>query len=206
MSPELSVLPFDMNALEPYISKLTLELHYGKHYKGYVTNLNKLLIGTRLSNLDIKTIIQIADGPVFNNAAQVWNHSFYFECLRPGNNNPLKGYFAEVIKNNFGTISFFKNTFANAAESIFGAGWVWLVLNPTGSLEIVQKSDAGNPLRSGMIPILNCDLWEHAYYLDYHNKRRDYVEAFWKLINWELIEMRYNEILQQKVSNNKQIN
>lgn len=206
MNVELSVLPFGMNELEPYISEMTLELHFGKHYKAYVTNLNSLINGTRFKNLDLKTIIQIADGPVFNNAAQVWNHSFYFEGLIPGNNSPLKGCFAEVIKNNFGTISFFKNAFTNAAESIFGAGWVWLIFNPAGSLDIIQKNDAGNPLRSGLLPILNCDMWEHAYYLDYHNRRRDYIEAFWKLINWEVVESRYSDILQQRVSNNKHFN
>jgi superoxide dismutase, Fe-Mn family len=205
MKLELPALPFDMNALEPYISKMTLECHYGKHYLAYITNLNKLLTGTKYKNLDIETIIRLTDGPVFNNAAQVWNHSFYFECLRPGSNNLLKGRFADVIRHNFGTISFFKNSFIRSAESIFGVGWVWLIFNPARSLEIIQKGDAGNPLRAGLFPLLNCDLWEHAYYLDYQDRRRDYVEAFWKLINWELIEERYNDILQLRINNNRYI-
>ena len=135
-------------------------------------------------------------------AAQVWNHSFYFDSLMPGVNNKPKGLFADVIKSNFGSISFFKNSFFKSAESLFGAGWVWLVLNPKESLEIIQKSNAGNPLRSGLIPLLNCDMWEHAYYLDYNNKRRNYLEAFWKLINWEVISKRYHDAMQQQKGNN----
>jgi Fe-Mn family superoxide dismutase len=193
MKFELSELPYALNALEPYISKMTLELHHGMHNQINIKNLNIQLNGTKFKNLDLETIIKVADGPVFNYASLVWNHKFYFESLKAGNNNTLKGPFADVIRSNFGSVSFFKNSFFKAALSFFGAGWVCLVLNSIGLMEIIQKSNAGNPLRIGLIPLLTCDLWEHAYYLDYQDKRKDYLEAFWKLINWEMIEKRYNE-------------
>jgi Fe-Mn family superoxide dismutase len=204
MKFNLSPLPFNLNGLEPYISQKTLELHYRNHHYGYVKDLNNLIAGSKFNNLDIETIIKIADGPLFNSAAQVWNHSFYFDCLSTGAKNKPAGLFAEVIKSNFGTISFFKNSFFKSAESLFGAGWVWLVMNPAESIEIVQKSNAGNPLRAGLIPLLNCDMWEHAYYLDYNNKRRDYLEAYWKLVNWEVIGKRYTDALQMMKSNKVQ--
>lgn len=191
MKVELHRLPFEMNALEPYISKKTLEFHHGRHHLTYVTNLNNLIKGTKFENIDLETIIKVAEGPVFNNAAQIWNHTFYFACLKPEKNYTLKGPFADVIKGSFGSVSFFKDTFVKSAVSLFGSGWIWLVMNPKGSLEIIQESNAGNPLRRGLIPLLTCDVWEHAYYLDYQNRRIDYIEAFWKLINWQLIEKRY---------------
>jgi Fe-Mn family superoxide dismutase len=193
MKFDLSELPFDLNALEPYISKKTLELHHGKHHQAYVSNLNNLIARTKYKDFNLETIIRVADGTIFNYAAQIWNHTFYFDGLVPGNNNKLKGAFAEVIKNNFGSVSFFKNLFIRSGVSLFGVGWVWLVLNPDGSMEVIQKSNAGNPMRVGLNPLLVCDVWEHAYYLDYQNRRQDYLEAFWKLINWEIIEKRYNE-------------
>ena len=192
MKHKLPKLPYEMDALESYISRRTMEFHYGKHLHTYIKNLNNLISGTKFENMDLDTIIKVADGPVFNNAAQVWNHKFYFEGLKPGK-QVLKNTFTEVIKSNFGSVSFFKNSFANAAGSLFGAGWIWLVLNQKGSIEILPKSNAGNPLRIGLIPLLTCDLWEHAYYLDYQNRCDDYVDAFWKLINWDLIEKRYND-------------
>jgi Fe-Mn family superoxide dismutase len=190
---ELPDLPYEMSDLEPYISKKTLELHYKKYHKAYVTNLNSLISGTKFNNLDLETIIKVADGPVFNNAAQIWNHTFYFEGLKRASENTLKGRFAAVIKRNFGSVLFLKSSFTKSAISLFGAGWIWLVLNPDGSMGIIQKSNAGNPLRIGLVPLLTCDVWEHAYYLDYQNRRKNYLEAFWKLINWEIIEKRYNE-------------
>jgi superoxide dismutase, Fe-Mn family len=196
MKFNLPPLPFNLNGLEPYISRKTLELHYGEHNFGYVKDLNNLLAGTKFNDLDIETIIKIADGPLFNSAAQVWNHSFYFESLTPTATHQPEGLFADLIKSNFGTFSFFRSSFFKSAESLFGAGWVWLVMNPTESIEIIQKSNAGNPLRSGLIPLLNCDMWEHAYYLDYNNRRRDYLEAFWKLVNWEVIGNRYKDAIQ----------
>jgi Superoxide dismutase len=198
MKFELSELQYDLNALEPYISKKTLEFHHRKHHQAYVSNLNSLIARTKFKDLDLETIVRVADGPVFNFAAQVWNHTFYFEGLLPGNKNTLKGPFADVIKNNFGSVSFFKNLFVRSGVSLFGAGWVWLVLNPDGSMEIVPKSNAGNPLRIGLFPLLTCDVWEHAYYLDYQNRTQDYLEAFWKLINWAMIEKRYNEFSEKR--------
>jgi superoxide dismutase, Fe-Mn family len=191
MKYQLPRLPFEMSALEPFISRITLEFHHGKHHKASITNLNNLISGTKFENTDLKTIIKVADGPVFYNAVEVWNHSFYFEALKPGNSNTLNGPFAEIINDSFGSVSIFKDTFMKAAGSLFGSGWVWLVRNPKGSLEITQESISGNPLRTGLIPLMTCDVWEHSYYLDYQNKKPDYVEAFWNLIDWELIEKRY---------------
>jgi superoxide dismutase, Fe-Mn family len=193
MKFELSKLPFEMNALEPYISKSTLEYHHGKHHKEDITNLNILISGTKYEIKDLETYIKVSEGPLFNNAAQAWNHSFYFESLKPGNNHLINGRFMEVINESFGSVKFFKDSFIKSAVSLFGSGWVWLVINPKGSLEIIQESNAGNPLRRGLVPLLTCDVWEHAYYLDYQNRRSDYAESFWKLINWELIEKRYYE-------------
>ncbi len=196
MKYRLPQLPFEINALEPYISGKTLAYHHKKHHQAYVTILNKLIKGTNFENKDAETIIKVADGPIFNHAALAWNHAFYFSGLKPGNNRLLKGAFADVIKGSFGSVRFFKESFARSAASLLGSGWVWLILNPKGSVEIIHESNAGNPLRRGLIPLLTCDMWEHAYYLDYQNRRSDYVEAFWKLINWELIERRYNEATQ----------
>lgn len=190
---ELPELPYELNALEPYISEKTLEFHYGKHHHTYLDNLNKLIRGTKYKNLDLETIIKISDGPIFNNASLVWNHTFYFEGLKPGYDNTLKGSFAEIIKSNFGSVSFFKRVFRESVGSFFGVGWVWLILNQRGSIEIIQKINAGNPLRLGLIPLLTCDVWEHAYYLDYQHRRGDYADAFLKLINWDLVEKRYND-------------
>jgi Fe-Mn family superoxide dismutase len=195
MKFDIPELPFEINALEPYISLKTLMFHHEKYHQEYVTNLNKLIAGTKFENKDFETIIKVADGPIFNNAALAWNHTFYFLGLIPGNDHILKGQFSEVIKRNFGSVRFFKETFARSAISLLGAGWVWLVLNPNGSIEIIHESNAGNPLRRGLIPLLTCDVWEHAYYLDYQNRRSDYIEAFWKLINWEMIERRYNDAI-----------
>jgi superoxide dismutase, Fe-Mn family len=193
MKFELPQLPFEVDTLEPLISKKTIEFHHGKHHQAYVTALNNLTTGTKFESSDLETIIKIAAGPVFNNASQVWNHTFYFESLSHSNGNTLKGPFVKVINGYFGSVQFFKDTFIKAASSLFGSGWVWMVWNPKGLIEIIQEYNAGNPLRAGLIPLLACDVWEHAYYLDYQNRRSDYVTAFWNLINWEIIEKRYND-------------
>ena len=191
MKFELPVLPYEMNALEPFISKKTLELHYGKHHQTYISNLNNLIPETKFENAQLETIIKEAEGPVFNNAAQVWNHTFYFLSFSKNNESEPQGVLAEAINKRFGTFADFKDAFTKASTSLFGSGWVWLVKNQNGSLEIIQESNAGNPLRKGLKPILTCDVWEHAYYLDYQNKRPEYLNAFWKIIDWKVIEKRY---------------
>ena len=195
MKFEVPDLPYAMNALEPYISRESLECHYMKYQHAYLTNLNKLIHGTRFQKLDLETVIKVADGPIFNNAAQVWNHSFYFEGLRPGDENLINDSFAEVIELNFGSVLFLKNAFIKEAEMIFGVGWIWLVLTDTGTLKIMPKCNAGNPMRIGYIPLMACDLWEHAYYLDYQNGYAEYINGYWNLINWVIIEKRYLEAI-----------
>ncbi len=191
MTFELPELPFDNDALEPYISKKTVELHHGKHQRSYISNLNRLIYGTKYMNLDLETLIKVSDGQIYNNAAQVWNHNFYFEGLKPGNNKAVTGMFADGLKESFGSLTFLKSSFNKAEELLFGVGWVWLVLNSEGTMEIIQNNNAGNPLRAGYTPLLACDMWEHAYYLDYYNHRTKYVDSFWKLVNWDVIEERY---------------
>jgi len=200
MKFDLPDLPFKMNSLEPNISRKTFEFHHRKHHQAYVTNLNNLITGTKFENDDLETIIKVAEGSVFNNASQVWNHNFYFESLNPVGKHDLKGPFINVINGTFGSVSLFKETFIKASLSLFGSGWVWLIWNPKGTVEILQESNAGSPLRKGFIPLLTCDVWEHAYYLDYQNRRNDYMNAFWSVINWEIIEKRFQDarILQYK--------
>jgi superoxide dismutase, Fe-Mn family len=191
MQFEYFQLPYSLNSLEPYISKETLEIHHGKYYHKYLTNLNSLVQGTRFVNTDLETIIRESEGNVFNYASQVWNHIFYFESLKPFGSDSLKGTFAEIIKKNFGSILFFKHSFFSAVESFFGVGWIWLVVNQSGAIEILSANEAWNPLRNGLVPLLTCDLWEHAYFMDYQYRYSEYAEAFWKLINWEVVEKRY---------------
>jgi superoxide dismutase, Fe-Mn family len=193
MKFELIPLPYEMNALEPYISSKTLEFHHGKHHKLYVTNLNSLLPGTKFENKSLETIIKEAKGPIFNNAAQVWNHNFYFTSLKPESSYVPDDKFNDAIKENFGSVSELKEAFIKAGTSLFGSGWVWLVKNSKGSLEILAESNAGNPIRKGLIPLLTCDVWEHAYYLDYQNRRLDHINAFWNIIDWEVIEKRFHD-------------
>lgn len=190
---ELPPLPYKPDALEPKMSRRTLDIHHGKHHEAYVNNLNILVAGTKFEDADIETIIKVAEGPIFNNASQVWNHTFFFESLKPGDEPILKGSFSKVIAGHFGSVQYFRETFNKAALSLFGSGWVWLLWNPKGTLEIIQESNAGNPLRKGLIPLLACDVWEHSYYLDYQNRRTDYLNAFWNLINWDIVEKRYTE-------------
>ncbi len=185
MAYELPQLPYAMDALQPYISKETLEYHYGKHHAAYVNNLNKLVDGTAFANASLEEIIKSADGGVFNNGAQVWNHTFYWNCMSPEGNREPSGALLNAIKSDFGSFEEFKDKFSKAAATLFGAGWAWLVKDTAGKLEIVQESNAGNPIRSGLEPIMTCDVWEHAYYIDYRNARPKYLEAFWSLVNWE---------------------
>ncbi|NJK84691.1 MAG: superoxide dismutase [Bacteroidales bacterium] len=188
---ELPVLPYSLDALEPVISKTTLEFHYGKHHQAYINNLNNLVPGTKFENASLEQIIHEADGGIFNNAAQVWNHTFYFMTFEPGGSKVPAGPLAEAINKQFGSFENFKEQFSKAAVTLFGSGWVWLVKKSDGSLEIIQESNAGNPLRNGFTPLLTFDVWEHAYYIDYQNKRPDHIKAIWDIINWDVVGKRF---------------
>ena len=190
MAYELPQLPYDMNALEPYISKETLEYHYGKHHAAYVNNLNKLTEGTAFADAGLEEIIRKADGGVFNNGAQVWNHTFYWNCMSPEGGREPSGALLKAINSDFGSFEAFKEKFSMASATLFGAGWAWLVKGDSGKLEIVQESNAGNPLRSGKEPIMTLDVWEHAYYIDKRNRRPAYIDDFWNLVDWETIGKR----------------
>ncbi len=191
MKFELPQLPYALNALEPHISQKTLEFHYGKHHQAYVTNLNNLVPGTPYENAALEEIIKKADGPIFNNGAQVWNHTFYFMTFSPKGGGEPQGAIAEAINRDFGSFEKFKADFTAASATVFGSGWAWLVKNGDGKLEIVKESNAGNPLRNGLTPLLTCDVWEHAYYLDVQNRRPDYIAAFWNLIDWSVVNGRF---------------
>jgi len=189
MQHTLPRLPYGLNALEPNISAETLEFHYGKHHQAYVDNLNKLIIGTEYENMDLEEIIRKSSGPIFNNAAQFYNHTFYFEGLT-ADKNEASGDILKAINKNFGSFDEFKNQFSEKAKTLFGSGWVWLVKKQDGNLEIIQTKNADNPLQQNLKPLLTIDVWEHAYYLDYQNKRPDYIQTFWQVANWEKINER----------------
>lgn len=191
MTFRLPELPYAKTALAPHISAETLEFHYGKHHQTYVDNLNKLVAGTPMADKSLEELIKTTDGAVFNNAAQVWNHTFYWYCLAPKGGGEPKGKIGEEIKKSFGSFQTFKEKFTEAALTQFGSGWAWLVKKSDGSLGIEKTPNAGNPMTSGMKPLLTCDVWEHAYYIDYRNARAKYVEAFWSLVNWDFVEKQY---------------
>jgi superoxide dismutase, Fe-Mn family len=192
MSFELPALPFESNALEPHISAETLSFHHGKHHATYVTNLNNLVPGTEFEGKSLEEIITSAPaGGVFNNAAQIWNHTFYWNSLSPNGGGEPTGAVADAINKAFGSFNEFKTKFSTSAATNFGSGWTWLVKNADGSVEIVNTSNAGCPLTDGKTPLLTCDVWEHAYYIDYRNARPKYVEAFWNLVNWEFAAQNY---------------
>lgn len=185
MAFELPPLPYEKNALEPHISAETLEYHYGKHHQAYVTNLNNLIKGTEFENASLEDIIKKSSGGVFNNAAQVWNHTFYWNSLSPKGGSEPSGKLADAINKAFGSFEKFKEEFSKSAVGNFGSGWTWLVQRPDGSLGIVNTSNAATPITGSDKPLLTCDVWEHAYYVDYRNARPKYVEAFWNLVNWD---------------------
>lgn len=188
MAHELPPLPYAMDALLPHISPETLEYHYGKHHQTYVTKLNGLVEGTELENTSLEDLIRTSSGGIFNNAAQVWNHTFYWHCLSPNGGGEPTGAIADAINASFGSFEDFKAAFANTAVNTFGSGWAWLVKNADGSLELVSTSNAATPLTvEGQTPLLTCDVWEHAYYIDYRNARPQYLEAFWNLVNWDFV-------------------
>lgn len=188
MAHELPPLPYAMDALLPHISPETLEYHYGKHHQTYVTKLNGLVEGTELENTSLEDLIRTSSGGIFNNAAQVWNHTFYWHCLSPNGGGEPTGAIADAINASFGSFEDFKAAFADTAVNTFGSGWAWLVKNADGSLELVSTSNAATPLTvEGQTPLLTCDVWEHAYYIDYRNARPQYLEAFWNLVNWDFV-------------------
>jgi Fe-Mn family superoxide dismutase len=186
MPHTLPQLPYAMDALAPYISKETLEYHYGKHHQAYVTNLNNLIAGTEFADLALEEIIKKASGPIFNNAAQVWNHTFYWHCLKPQGGGEPSGALAAAIIRDFGSFAAFKEAFSKAAVATFGSGWAWLVKDGE-KLNIMTTSNAGTPMTEGKKALLTCDVWEHAYYIDYRNQRPKYVEEFWHLVNWDFV-------------------
>lgn len=187
---ELPPLPYAKNALEPFISSQTIDFHYGKHHLAYVNNLNKLVPGTPFESKSLEEIIMSATGGIFNNGAQVWNHTFYWNCLKSNGGGAPTGKLADAISRDFGSFEAFKEQFSNAAASLFGSGWAWLSKDNDGKLVITQESNAGNPLRSGLTPLLTCDVWEHAYYLDKQNRRPDYIADFWKMVDWLAVGAR----------------
>ena len=191
----LPTLSYALDGLEPYISKETLEHHYGKHHKAYVDNLNNLIPGTPFENKTLEEIIETAPvGPIFNNAAQVWNHTFYWESLTPNGNTGEGTNIMELILEQWGSFETFKKAFNDVAMKTFGSGWAWLVKKPDGSLDLVSTSNAGTPLTTDNTPLLTCDVWEHAYYIDYRNRRAEYLEKFWNIVDWEKAEERYNGV------------
>lgn len=194
MKHELPKLQYSLNALAEVISEKTMEFHYGTHHQAYVNNLNNLIPGTKFENASLEQIVMEAEGGVFNNGAQVWNHTFYFEAFSSVPKHKPEGDLLKAIEASFGSFEEFLSKFSNAAATLFGSGWAWLVVDTDGKLNITQESNAGNPLRKGLKPLLTCDVWEHAYYLDYQNRRPDYIQAFWKIVDWSVVEKRFEKV------------
>lgn len=186
MTHTLMKLPFDKSALEPFITQETLEYHHGKHHAAYVKNLNALSEGTKYSEMTLEEIVTSADGGIFNNAAQVYNHNFYFSGMTNKASSPSPALI-DLLTRDFGSVENFKEDFVKAASTLFGAGWVWLSMDTSGTLQIESFSNAGNPLLTGNTPLMTCDVWEHAYYIDYRNVRPEYIEKWWGLINWDFV-------------------
>jgi superoxide dismutase, Fe-Mn family len=187
MTIALPPLPYAQDALQPHISAETLQYHYGKHHQAYVNNLNNLIPNTEFAHLPLEEIIERSSGGIFNNAAQVWNHTFYWHCLSPNGGNKPTGKAGDAINSAFGSFDAFKEAFTKCAIGTFGSGWAWLVKNGEGKLEIVSTSNAGTPMTEGKTALLTCDVWEHAYYIDYRNARPEYLGAFWNLVNWDFV-------------------
>jgi Fe-Mn family superoxide dismutase len=187
MALTLPELPYARDALQPHMSRETLDFHYGKHHKTYVDTANELIKGTEFENLPLEDIVRKSTGKLFNNAAQVWNHTFFWNCLTPQPAQP-GGRIAPALAKQFGSLDAFKQQFTKVALDTFGSGWAWLVKDAAGALAIVSTQGAGNPLVAGQTPLLTCDVWEHAYYLDHRNVRKEYLEHFWHLVNWSFVE------------------
>jgi len=191
MEHKLPELPYAMDALAPTISKETLEYHYGKHHQTYVTNLNNLIKGSEFEEMSLEDIIMKSSGGLFNNAAQIWNHTFYWNCLSPNGGGEPTGELAAAINASFGSFASFKEEFSKTSITTFGSGWGWLVKNSDGSIALASTSNAGTPMTEGQTALLTCDVWEHAYYIDYRNARPNYLEAFWKLVNWDFVAANF---------------
>lgn len=191
MKHELPALPYEKNALEPFISAETIDYHYGKHHQTYVTNLNNLIAGTEFETLSLEDIVRKSSGGIFNNAAQVWNHTFYWNGMKPNGGGKPTGALAEAIDRAFGSFEAFKEEFSKCAVTTFGSGWAWLVKNADGSLALVSTSNAGCPLTAGQKPLLTIDVWEHAYYIVYRNARPKYVEDFFGVVNWDFVATNF---------------
>ena len=187
MAIELPALPYDRTALEPHISGETIDFHYGKHHQAYVTNLNNLIAGTEFADMSLEDIVLKSQGGMFNNAAQVWNHRFYWNCLKPNGGGEPAGKLAEAINAAFGSFDRLKEEFGKTAIGTFGSGWAWLVQRADGSLALASTPNAATALTGEDTPLLTCDVWEHAFYVDYRNARPKYVEAFWNLVNWDFV-------------------
>jgi Fe-Mn family superoxide dismutase len=191
MEHTLPALPYALDALQPHISKETLEYHYGKHHQTYVTNLNNLIKGTEFENATLEEIVKKSSAGLFNNAAQVWNHTFYWNCLTPNGGSAPSGALADAINAKWGSFDKFKEEFTKSCLANFGSGWTWLVKKADGSVDIVNTSNAATPLTGADTPLMTCDIWEHAYYIDYRNARAKYVEAFWNLASWDFIAKNF---------------
>jgi Fe-Mn family superoxide dismutase len=187
MAIELPPLPYDRAALEPHMSAETLDFHYGKHHKAYVDNANKMIEGTEFADMPLVDIIRRAQGPLFNNVAQVWNHTFFWNCMKPNGGGEPTGKLMDAINLAFGDFATFKDEFSKTCVGTFGSGWGWLVQRADGSLALVSTSNANTPIATDDTPLLTCDVWEHAYYIDYRNARPKFVEAFWNLVNWDFV-------------------
>ncbi len=187
MAFELPKLPYALNALEPHISQETLEYHYGKHHAAYINKLNGLVEGTEHAGQSLEDIIKTAQGGIFNNAAQIWNHTFYWHSMTPNSSGEPSEDLASILSNAFGSVDAFKEQFTQAAATQFGSGWAWLIKNANGELEIISTSNAENPLTQGATPLLTCDVWEHAYYIDTRNDRPKYISNFWQVVNWDFV-------------------
>lgn len=187
----LPQLPYELGDLAPQISEETMQFHYGKHHQAYIANVNKLIRGTKFKRMSLEEIVKQSDGTLFNNAAQAWNHTFYFLTLSPNPKTVPTGKLSEAINRDFGSFAQLKEQLSKAAVSLFGSGWVWLAVDKTGKLVIVSESNAGTPLRLGLKPLLGIDVWEHAYYIDFRNRRADAVEALWERIDWRTVEERF---------------
>lgn len=190
---QLPQLPYPSDALEPHISKETLEYHHGKHHAAYVKKLNDLVFGTEYADLSLEEIVKYSTGALFNNAAQAWNHSFYWNSLAPASRSEPEGELAGAMVRQFGSLAKFKEQFSAAATGVFGSGWTWLVKEPDGSLAILTTTNAQTPLTSDATALLVCDVWEHAYYIDHRNLRQNYLDAFWVVVNWRFAELNYQK-------------